>query len=99
MVKNEDKKLKALAKAIHLNCEDGKYYGRNDWQDIVVDAGLGIDRRTADSYFRLAKIRRLICEQSTWRWCEGAELERFLPKLKGNGVSHDTDSKEGSHEP
>lgn len=84
MVKDEAKKLEALAKAIHLYCDDGRHYNRSDWQDIVVEARLGIDRRTSDSYFRLAKIRRLIYEQSMWRWCKGEELGKFLPRHESN---------------
>ena len=98
MVRDEDKKLKAIAKAIHLYCDDGKYYGRDDWQDIVVGAGLGIDRRTADSYFRLARIRRLIHEKTLWRWCRRQESERFLPKQKCEEISTDTNQEEDSDE-
>lgn len=89
MVKDEAKKLEALARAIHLYCDDGKYYDRGEWQDIVVDAELGIDRRTSDSYFRLAKIRRLIHEQSMWRWCKGKEFGRFLPKSENEETPPD----------
>ncbi|MEW5747204.1 MAG: hypothetical protein AB1793_00240 [Candidatus Thermoplasmatota archaeon] len=96
MVKNEAKKLEALAKTIHLCCDDSRYYGRNDWQEVVVDAGLGIDRRTADSYYRLSRVRGLINEQTQWRWRKGKEFERFLPKIENRESQLDAEQQEGS---
>jgi hypothetical protein len=95
MVRNEAKKLEDLAKAIHLYCDDSRHYGRNDWQEMVVDAGLGIDRRTADSYCRLARIRGLISEQTQWRWCKGREFEKFLRKTGNQGLRLDSEQQEG----
>ncbi len=84
MVKDEAKRLEVLAKVIHLCCEDGRSYGRSEWQDIVVDAGLGIDSRTAASYFRLAKVRMLIHEHTVWRWCKGEKLTEYLRRPEIN---------------
>ena len=94
MVKNEAKKLEALAKVVHIYCEDDRHYGRSEWHDIVVEAGLGIDQRTAVSYFRLAKVRRLIHEHTAWRWCKGNEFSRFLPKHDDNGLEGSPDKQE-----
>ena len=77
-MRDEGQRLERLAKAIHLACEEGTRYGRGDWQDVVVDAGLGIDRRTAESYFRLAKVRRLIQVTATGRWSKGAAFDSYL---------------------
>lgn len=79
MVRDEAKKLGVLAKVIHVYHEDGQCYDRSDWHDVVVEAGLGIDRRTADSYYRLAKASRLIDEKSKGRWCKGKDFRQFLP--------------------
>jgi hypothetical protein len=80
MVRDEVRKLQSLAKEIYLNYDDEKYHTRSDWYDLVVEAGLGIDQRTADSYYRLARIRGLIIERSKWFWFVGENLSQYRPK-------------------
>ena len=84
-MRNEVQKLELLAKAIHVFCDEDKRYGWNEWQEIIVDTGLGIDRRTAESYFRLAKIRRLISTTAARRWCKGEEVARYLHRTEEGG--------------
>ena len=94
MVRDEVKRLQALAKVIYLIYDDGKHHDRSGWYDLVVEAGLGIDQRTADSYYRLAKIRGLIRERSKWNWCVGERLSQYRPKPELPDKSPQADRKE-----
>lgn len=94
MVKDEARRLEALAKTIHLYYDDGRQYNLDDWHDVVVEVGLGIDSRTASSYFRLAKVRRLIEEPTKGRWRKGTGLEGFLPKSENERPLAETGQQE-----
>jgi hypothetical protein len=94
MVRDEVKRLRALAKEIFLIYDDGQYYDRDEWHDLIVRTGLGIDQRTADSYYRLARIRGLIDERSRWNWCVGRSLNKYRPKPEPPDKSPKADRKE-----
>ena len=79
-MREERKKLERIAKAMYVTeCDDTRLHSSDQWLDIIIEAGLGIDSRTARSYYRLCRVRGLIKEIKKDAWTRGASLSQYGP--------------------